>query len=257
MPGTVNIDRHIKAIAASRSLIEAAGPLAALSAEMGLRGAVIQDFAAADLLMAEDNRSIAELLGWEAVYIDEWRANKLYLIDPLARTCRVAVKPFLWDAEAIAEMAMAADPKGRRAWHLLPERGVVGGIAIPIHLPMSRVASIGFVSFDKSIDLADILERHGPALRLVGHVFMDRVYEARPDETQVCSQVSLTEREIECLTWVALGKTDAEIGMILNRSHATARFHVDKAAEKLGAANRTRAVALAVQLGVISAVRPN
>jgi DNA-binding CsgD family transcriptional regulator len=227
--------------------------LIAIGRELGLKPAIIQDFAATDLLMADETRTMAEVLGWEACYIDDWRAHKLYLVDPLARACRIAVKPFVWDARAVTDMVADLDPGGKRRWNLTPERGVVGGICVPVHLPLSRVGSVGWVSFDPSIDLEAIASRYSNELRMLGMVSMDRVHEARADRTIGVCDTPLTEREIECLTWVALGKTDIEIGMILNRSPATARFHIDKAAEKLGAGNRTRAVALAVQMGIISA----
>jgi DNA-binding CsgD family transcriptional regulator len=64
--------------------------------------------------------------------------------------------------------------------------------------------------------------------------------------------ISLTAREIECLTWAANGKTEEEIGMIIERSHETARFHLRNAVQKLNASNRTHAVALACSRGLIT-----
>ncbi len=57
------------------------------------------------------------------------------------------------------------------------------------------------------------------------------------------SEARLTRREHDALTWVAEGKSDWEIGMILGVSETTARFHVDNARKKLGAVNRAQAVA--------------
>lgn len=54
---------------------------------------------------------------------------------------------------------------------------------------------------------------------------------------------NLTTRERDVLTWVAEGKSDWEIGVILGLSESTVRFHVDNARRKLNAANRTHAVA--------------
>ena len=45
----------------------------------------------------------------------------------------------------------------------------------------------------------------------------------------------LTARELECMRWVAAGKTDAEIGNILSVSEATIKFHINGARRKLGA----------------------
>jgi DNA-binding response OmpR family regulator len=54
--------------------------------------------------------------------------------------------------------------------------------------------------------------------------------------------VSLNDREVEVLTWVARGKTSAEIAKILGLTKRTIDFHIDNARSKLGAATRTEAV---------------
>ena len=54
--------------------------------------------------------------------------------------------------------------------------------------------------------------------------------------------VRLNDREVETLTWVARGKTSAEIAQILGLTKRTVDFHIDNARTKLGAATRTQAV---------------
>ena len=54
--------------------------------------------------------------------------------------------------------------------------------------------------------------------------------------------VQLNDREVETLTWVARGKTSAEIAEILGLTKRTVDFHIDNARTKLGAATRTQAV---------------
>ena len=54
--------------------------------------------------------------------------------------------------------------------------------------------------------------------------------------------VDLNEREIETLTWVARGKTSAEIAIILGLSKRTVDFHLENARVKLGVQTRTEAV---------------
>lgn len=63
--------------------------------------------------------------------------------------------------------------------------------------------------------------------------------------------LNLTERERDCMAFVAEGKTDWEISVILGISSDTARFHVDNARRKLGATNRTQAVAKLVNMRII------
>jgi DNA-binding CsgD family transcriptional regulator len=53
--------------------------------------------------------------------------------------------------------------------------------------------------------------------------------------------VMLSDREIDALTWVARGKTSAQIAEILEVSKRTIDFHLDNARVKLGAATRTQA----------------
>ena len=54
--------------------------------------------------------------------------------------------------------------------------------------------------------------------------------------------VGLNDREVEVLTWVARGKTSAEIAQIIGLTKRTVDFHIDNARGKLGAATRTEAV---------------
>ncbi|MGU3577161.1 LuxR C-terminal-related transcriptional regulator [Brucellaceae bacterium C25G] len=61
----------------------------------------------------------------------------------------------------------------------------------------------------------------------------------------------LTSREIECLTWAAIGKTDGEIADILSIARWTVVTYLQNAKIKLGCSNRTAAVASALTLGII------
>ena len=54
--------------------------------------------------------------------------------------------------------------------------------------------------------------------------------------------VDLNDREVEVLTWIARGKTSAEIAQIVGLTKRTVDFHTDNARAKLDAATRTEAV---------------
>ena len=62
---------------------------------------------------------------------------------------------------------------------------------------------------------------------------------------------SLTPREREVLAWVAQGKSAKEIGEILHIAKRTVDEHVQAAGRKLGALNRTHAVAIALRYRII------
>jgi LuxR family quorum sensing-dependent transcriptional regulator len=65
------------------------------------------------------------------------------------------------------------------------------------------------------------------------------------------TKVVLTAREIEVLRWVANGKSAWEVGEILHIAKRTVDAHVQAAVRKLGAGNRTHAVAIAIHDGII------
>ncbi|UFP93413.1 response regulator [Gloeobacter morelensis] len=64
--------------------------------------------------------------------------------------------------------------------------------------------------------------------------------------------VTLTEREKEVLRWIARGASNPEIGRQLHISSGTVRVHVHAILRKLGAVDRTQAVVVALEKGLIA-----
>jgi DNA-binding NarL/FixJ family response regulator len=60
------------------------------------------------------------------------------------------------------------------------------------------------------------------------------------------SSLGLTPRETEVLSWVAQGKTNYEIGVILSACTGTICKHVQRILFKLSVENRTAAAAIAL-----------
>jgi two-component system NarL family response regulator len=63
--------------------------------------------------------------------------------------------------------------------------------------------------------------------------------------------VTLSDRELEVLRLVALGKTNKDIAGQLGMGDATVKTHLSHILWKLGAPDRTRAVTLAMELGLL------
>jgi LuxR family quorum sensing-dependent transcriptional regulator len=72
-----------------------------------------------------------------------------------------------------------------------------------------------------------------------------------PVRRRQAAKPKLTARESEVLRWVANGKSAWEIGEILHITKRTVDEHVQAAIRKLGATNRTHAVAFALRDGLI------
>ena len=60
------------------------------------------------------------------------------------------------------------------------------------------------------------------------------------------ASLGLTPRETEVLTWIAQGKTNCEIGMILSACTGTICKHVERILSKLSVENRTAAAVIAI-----------
>ena len=60
------------------------------------------------------------------------------------------------------------------------------------------------------------------------------------------ASLGLTEREAEVLLWIAQGKSDHDIGVILGASTRTICKHVEHILSKLSVENRTAAAAIAL-----------
>lgn len=161
--------------------------------------------------------------------------------DPLAAGLKTATAPFAWRLEDLRDDASP----GRRAWYgLNHEAGILAGVVIP-HRADGPLKGIGLCGSDVEIAAHDHL-----ALNFAGHEVLHRLQElgARPPTSLTHP---LSERERECLHWVAAGKSDWEIGEILAISEKTANAYVERVKHKLGVTNRVQAIVTALRLGLI------
>lgn len=89
------------------------------------------------------------------------------------------------------------------------------------------------------------------ASKLLRHVGSQPKMLITRSSSDTLSFEELTERELEVLRLLAQGMPNKEIAAHLVISERTAKFHVSSIMSKLGATNRTEAVSLAAQRGLI------
>ena len=88
------------------------------------------------------------------------------------------------------------------------------------------------------------------ALQTEATLFHDRVMrEGR--SMKIMLQPTLSEREREILQWIAAGKSQFDVGVILSISTRTVEVHLRSAREKLGAMTTPQAVARAIGMRLI------
>jgi DNA-binding NarL/FixJ family response regulator len=79
---------------------------------------------------------------------------------------------------------------------------------------------------------------------------LQRTLGLQAEEMEALAEL-LTERELEVLQWLAQGLANKQIAVSLGISEHTVKFHVSAIYSKLGATNRTEAVRLGVQQGLV------
>jgi DNA-binding CsgD family transcriptional regulator len=216
---------------------------------------MLDDISRADAPMDSRGRLLAERFGWSAAFLERWVARAYSLSNPVAILCRFEQLPFVWMCQDTPDHAVGDRETHVRTLQELAAQGVFASIVVPVRTPLGRIGYIGFGGRRPRDEVEALVVAHGPDLLVMGHAFLRLYLEAHgaPRAPEDCA--SLSPREVDCLTHVAQGHGDEDIAARLGISKHTARFHVENAVQKLGAANRTHAVALAAQLGLVGPVR--
>lgn len=113
----------------------------------------------------------------------------------------------------------------------------------------------GWLKHSPARDMGLTVKAPNRALKLVllgetaaGEFLLRVVDQDSPNDANVLQEaLDLTNRQAEVLYWIAKGKTNGEIGLILGTSPRTVNKHLEKIYKKLGVENRTAAAARAIQ----------
>jgi DNA-binding CsgD family transcriptional regulator len=202
---------------------------------------------------AEGNLLARDVFGWSEEERVWWRNSRIALDSPLTTACRFESEPFWVNSEGF---------RTRQPNSYLPSIDLTNfdqramtraAIVVPVHLPFGQIGAVSFNPVDRSkLDLAGEFAEFGDAFGLYARTFIATYVHVMGHAQALPSGSRLSKREVECLRWAAIGKTDLEISMIMSRSRATVRFHIHNAAIKLNAVNRSQTVFKAAQLGYIS-----
>ena len=119
-------------------------------------------------------------------------------------------------------------------WYL--SQGVRTGVGFRIRMSGGRHASINFYSARGHADLN--LDSALAGLFLIGHRLHERI-EPRLSKGR---DKLLSSREVECLHWIAIGKSNREIADLLGISVDTAKEHIQSLFQKLRVHGRAQAV---------------
>jgi LuxR family quorum-sensing system transcriptional regulator CciR len=177
-------------------------------------------------------------------WVEYYDANSLGLSDPVHRASHVTSVGFAWSR--IPEM-ITLTPHDREILAKGGSNGIGDGFTVPAHVPGESHGSCSFANPVGTALPADELA----LAQLVGTFAFEaarRLWRVRP----ASPAAPLTDRQRECLVWVARGKTDWEIARILGVTHHTVVAHLKHARDRFGGGRRTSLVAQALYDSSIS-----
>lgn len=182
-------------------------------------------------------------------YSDAWRDRYIeqnYLrIDPVIQGCYQRFHPVDWKR---------LDWTGKAARTFLTEAISHGlgnqGYSIPIRGPNGQFALFTVNHTCDDAQWHRFIEDNGRDLILIAHFFNRKGLEFEPSRLPEASR-SLSPREVDAITLLALGYNRAQVADSLSISENTLRVYIQSARFKLGALNTTHAVARAMSRGLI------
>ena len=175
---------------------------------------------------------------------EEYRIHAQRGFDPGIMMARVSLAPYTW-----SESTKMLEPIGIDRWpyELALKHGMRDGFTCP-------VGGRWVVAFWSSLSLSKELPGTSRAALFMAASFaamrLERLVGPKP--RRIGERARLTPRELAVLRWASLGKQVQEIAEGLGLGAETIRSHLKKAQEKLGARNRTHAVAEAMRQQLFS-----
>ena len=180
-------------------------------------------------------------VAWTEHYLE----HRYYDVDPVLEYCTTNFTPLTWDrvqrepgSEAASMMNMAED------------FGLRAGVSMPVHSPFGELGILSFAIDQGTRDAQQTALAAVPHVQLLSAYLHEAV--RRVERLAVSApEAELTMRELECLRWVADGKSSWAIGQIMSLSERTVNFHIERAMGKLNVCNRQHAVAKAIVSGLL------
>jgi DNA-binding CsgD family transcriptional regulator len=203
----------------------------------------VERFACAQVGRVDTPSALGRIVGTEkSDWIDRYRREGLIARDHSVRRAIVNPTPFTWQ-ESAAEVAN--DYRSFYIFEAARDHGIVSGLFVPIHCGDGALDVVSFTGSKVDDD-----PESKSSLHLLAIYYQAAT--ARLSRVELANDNPIiTNRQIECLHWVAAGKTDWEIGAILGLSEATINRHVERAKERLGVKTRVQAVVEALSLGLL------
>jgi DNA-binding CsgD family transcriptional regulator len=193
---------------------------------------------------AEKLSAYSIVSNWPQEVLAKYDALRMVRHSAGIRKLRLTTVPFSYDLrEWIGEASEQAD--FTELVDPMNTHGILVGHFFPVHDALGNRGAVVWSGENTLLGCDDRL-----MLQMISVQLFNRLAEI--GAAWKSGQVVLTEREIQCLSWTAAGKTSLEIAEILGLSEHTVNHYLNQVTRKLEAVNRTQAVVKAIRRGLIA-----
>lgn len=205
----------------------------------GLRGYILINVPSET---STDFSSHVLLTSWPDEMIKSYDHAGLIFGSPVIERLRQSTNPFTYDVERTNYRR--ADGKAALAASIFDRHGLSRGAYFPAHNSTGLRGALAFGGMRDALNPREMAE-----LNAIANLIFTEVVDLRAGRRQI---VSLSRREIECLSWASAGKTSVEMSEILGLSEYTVNHYLNRATRKLDAVNRVQAVVKAIRAGLLN-----
>lgn len=215
-----------------------------------LNGAIVslRDRIGVDHVVYHSVKSTGEqyaALTYSDAWVERYLEQDYARIDPVVQTCLRRFHPVDWQR---------LEWSGKAVQNFMDEAQDVGvgnqGLSVPIRGPSGQFALFSISGREKENGWNKLIQEHMRELLLISHYVNQRALEIERGSDHV-ETASLSPRETDALTMLALGLSRAQAAENLAISEHTLRVYIESARFKLAAMNTTHAVARAMSQGLL------
>lgn len=182
--------------------------------------------------LIEEGQGAIRLHNYPVAWAAFYDANAFGVTDPVHRAAHVTSVGFRWSHIHAMIPLTSAD---RRIMALGLKQGIGDGFTVPANVPGEARGSCSF-----ALGPGRLLPEHMlPVAQLAGAFAFEAARRLWTGRGRAGDMPGLTDRQRDCVLWMARGKSDWEISRILGVTEETVVRHVKQARERYGVQKRT------------------
>ena len=162
-------------------------------------------------------------------WTDHYLAKRYEQRDPVILRSLHDPKPFEWGPDTVSS---GASVWVRNFFHEAAGFGIHAGLTIPMGRWRGGRAALTFAA-DCRGEILSAIRHCAGELRMIAYSFHKQVRNLF-HPSYIIDGVSLSLRQVQCLEWLARGKTIEETAILLRVKPSTVKYHLEVVREKLG-----------------------